>query len=562
MADGATLTRTGTVPAPGNAVRRPLSRIPRPFVEWCPRGVRPRVGTGLRPTGCAVHQLIRLKRAGASGDDLWPDLTWELAPRLDVGENVRWRGTAEVSQLTYIRDSGGDFTLAWSLKDTASVLITDRRVMYVGRTLEPHKGLPPVAARGLPGRRSTAGDVERYVGHVRFEWTANVIFESIKHLAVRVAAISLTCVDAGTGLPVRLMLTMNYTLHHMRVPFVADVAGQLARDIAGSRLRTRGGLGDEDVAGLAAVRDGADPVTTAHGLRWDLPGHRVIAAGTHEPSTQVAAAPAPSTAVAPLPAVPASPPAPHARPRVSLGTRLTDVLAMGFAVVLALAGLVGLLRLAGVAQAVRARDQARAATAAGDVRVATRDWLTVLRAAPQSREALLRIACLSWDAGYEDEAVLYFQRALTAGARWNAPVNGARCFVNEPSLHRLALVDRSLPMIYVRPASGDPDGELLEQIARASDPPTDSRVPLAVACLNDRAGLTYLSAMGFTVALGTATEAIASTGVLRRCLDSMKDRYGFVRRNGMELFLPYDFSDRVFIPESSPIPSRIGRVLP
>jgi hypothetical protein len=225
------------------------------------------------------------------------------------------------------------------------------------------------------------------------------------------------------------------------------------------------------------------------------------------------------------------------------------------------------------------RDTARHATAAGQVRTAARAWLNVLSAAPRSIEALIALSCLSWDAGYQDEAVLYYQRALTAGAGWDRIVTPGTCFVNAPTLHRLARV--RLPggtLLFVVPGAADVDGAVLVAIANGnvSDAirakyleaiapdrePTDVDVLLATACLNDRVGLSYLASLNFTLGINGATHAVAPTGALNECLHSLPDRYGFVTRSGVDLYLPKDLASRLFIPEQSPLPGPLPPVLP
>ena len=367
-------------------------------------------------------QLIRARRADGLGGGPWPDLTAAMTPRLEDGEVVQWRGKAEASQCTYYRPPGadGDFELVWSLKDTALVLVTDRRVIFGGKILEPQRKVPAELRDGLPGRTAKAADAELYLGQVRFEWVANVRFNSYQQLGMKMAAVSLVCVGAD-GRTVMILLMMQGRLHGAYPPQVSSLARAMAAGVAAHRLAARGGeLSVDDSLALTAMRDGGAPAPLEGGMRWDLPGEvRVEDAG-------------PPPGMAPADVVP-----PEVAPPVELvrreRMRLPDVLTIVVAVALVVVGLAGVPGIAATRNALNARNQARAATAAGDLRSAARSWFTVLRLAPRSTEALLRLACLSWDAGYQDEAVTYYERALVAGVRWNQRLINADCLCAQKS---------------------------------------------------------------------------------------------------------------------------------
>jgi hypothetical protein len=265
---------------------------------------------------------------------------------------------------------------------------------------------------------------------------------------------------------------------------------------------------------------------------------------------------------------------------VSPGRTLLDYAAILAAVVLVLFALTSLPQLGESGAAVSQRDRARAVTATGDIRAATRAWLTVLTAAPRSTEALLNLGCLSWTAGYQEEAALYYERALAGGIRWDEIVIVRNCFVNAPRMHGLRMVDvhHIRPLLYVAPKPDDVDAGVLVAIATEHptpttqeryrkaiaphDQPTLAQVVFAIGCLNDRAGARWMASESITLALNLNTEALPPTGALRDCLNRLPDRYGFTTKGGVEIFMPRDLGDRLFIPESSPIPAKTARILP
>jgi hypothetical protein len=122
-----------------------------------------------------------------------------------------------------------------------------------------------------------------------------------------------------------------------------------------------------------------------------------------------------------------------------------------------------------------------------------------------------------------------------------------------------------MPLLYAAPSRKDRAGVALEAIATAEPgtprPPLDHSL-LAAACLNDRSGLRLLAAMNLTIALNDP-QIPPAHGVLRTCVGKFRGRYGFQPQpNGTEIFAPMDLKDRVFLPNSSPIPGRLPRPLP
>jgi hypothetical protein len=208
----------------------------------------------------------------------------------------------------------------------------------------------------------------------------------------------------------------------------------------------------------------------------------------------------------------------------------------------------------------------RSALARGDRRQAVQAWADVLRTAPRSLDALVLTSCAEWDIGYADEAVVYYQRALLAGLPWNRLVVSHQCFLNAPMLHGLRTAQiAGMPILYAAPSRKDRAGVALEAIATAApraSRPQPAQSLLAAACLNDRSDLRLLAAMDMTIALNDPRMPPAH-GVLRTCVGRFRGRYGFqTQPNGPEIFLPKDLKDRVFRPNSSPIPGRLPRPLP
>ncbi|GIF63957.1 hypothetical protein Ais01nite_19920 [Asanoa ishikariensis] len=512
--------------------------------------------------------IARREASGQPQDDiLWPSIGPDFRAHLAADEPLRWTGTLrDVSEL---RPVGDDPNILWTMGDfDCPLAITDRRLIYVTREIKTKSGPMTGYLIGLHANDDRKWADHRYAGQVRFEWPTRIQLILRKVAFLKLAVILITC-RRPDGQTTVISLTMS--LHRgFRAAAVTALVQALVRDIASHRLMSRPG---QDTAALEQLRATAAPSAQSPGeLTWDLPAALPIGIEVRRPPT------------APVSVAQPPPPAVAPRPARSGGVKPLNVVAMVLAVVLIVCALGSLPDLGTAGSAVAKRDVAREATAAGDVRRAARAWLDVLAAAPRSVEALLRLSCLSWDAGYQDEAVAYFDRALGAGVRWDDTVIGEPCFVNAPTLHRLRLTyyDGSSPALYVQPKNDDETAAILTAIARGAPGPAeestyrDAIAPypkaqewqrlLAIGCLNERAGLRYHAGKHFSAGLDLhlrlREEPLAVGGPLESCVKAMGPNYGFVRRNGSELFFPKDLGDRMFIPESSPLPSRLPLVLP
>jgi hypothetical protein len=268
---------------------------------------------------------------------------------------------------------------------------------------------------------------------------------------------------------------------------------------------------------------------------------------------------------APAPQPPA-PEAPTARPagkvRIAFVERV-GVIALALIVLLVLASFGGL---RSTTSAARDLERGHVALHRGDHRNAVRAWQDVLMASPGSLKARLLLSCTLWDIGYVDDAVQYYQQALVEGLPWNTVVTDRRCWLNDPTGHRLRLRSvQHVPVLYVRPGDKDRDGVALHAIlagGRADAPhhPLPAESMLAAACLNDRADLRLLAAIHMTLALNDPALPRLN-GVLLRCATSFKGRYRFQVRAGQEIFFPADRDERTFWTSHSPIPAHRPRPL-
>jgi hypothetical protein len=198
---------------------------------------------------------------------------------------VKWWGSADVSLLRYNRSlpNGGDYEFAWDLMDTAEVLITNRRLIYRANSLSRKPGRLAHIRAGIaramatwPARLSP----NAYLGHVRFEWAANVFLEVERKWGISVAVVMVTVVGHELP-PMRLGLGFHLYSGGMSESGVHSLAQALAGGIANYRLSTRTNcLLPSELKDLACRRDMGDSVKTDSGaLRWDLPGALPFVAG-------------------------------------------------------------------------------------------------------------------------------------------------------------------------------------------------------------------------------------------------------------------------------------------
>jgi hypothetical protein len=519
-----------------------------------------------------MDELIKRLKPGPQNDPRWPAIGRSRRVQRTEAEPIRWEGEADVSQSRYNRalPEGGDFEIAWNLVDTANVVITDRRMAYSAHTLK--KSAPGV----LTGVRAVLGKTDRsrwdsvQAGHMRFDWPVNVMLMTQRTMWTNIASLGVTCLGES-DVPQRILLVFEFGSKNSAVADPTRLADALATAIARYRIAARG---DElDAAALGALTQVTPVVTASGGLRWDLPGALRYPGVTAGPDSVTA-----------VPEDPAHPmPSSTGKPHGWAGgawSRLWNGVAMVAATALVLFALGSLPSFGASAHAVSLRDAARTASATGDPRGAARAWISVLNAAPRSVEALVRLSCLDWDIGYQDEAVVYYQRALNDGAVWDRVIIEESCFLNAPLLHNLSIVEfiAGFPLLYANPDGGDADGAVLRAVATASPTegtraaylsaiapqtePTDWQRLLALACLNDRAGLRLLAAVALTGGLNGVTAPLATDGLLRSCLIDLGPRYSFITKNGVEIFRPKDLGTRTFIPENSPVPATLPRALP
>jgi hypothetical protein len=210
--------------------------------------------------------LIARQRPGTHpGDDnRWPIVGPDLTIRLSPDESMQWRGAAEVSMLRYNRSlpDGGDYEHAWSLQETAEVLITNTRLLYRANTLTRKTGYLSGIRAGVAS--AIAGGPPRlsphaYLGQVRFDWVVNVMLKLQRKFHLSFGMVMLTVIGAR-NLPMRLVLTFPLQPNGMTEPNVRGLASALVHGIAAHRRVVP-----------------ADPETMPSGLvRWDIPGSRPV----------------------------------------------------------------------------------------------------------------------------------------------------------------------------------------------------------------------------------------------------------------------------------------------
>lgn len=309
-------------------------------------------------------------------------------------------------------------------------------------------------------------------------------------------------------------------------------------------LTSRGAKPEAVVAALSETLFDAD-FDGLDGLRDDVLGTARLVTRAPEGS-----APEPPTAQ------------PAGKVRIAFVERV-GVIALALIVLLVLASFGGL---RSTTSAARHLERGQVALHRGDHRSAVRAWQDVLMASPGSLKARLLLSCTLWDIGYVDDAVQHYQQALVLGLPWNTVVTDRRCWLNDPTGHRLRLRSvQHVPVLYVRPRDKDRDGVAFHTIlagGRADDPrhPLPAESMLAAACLNDRADLRLLAAIHMTLALNDPALPRLN-GVLLHCATSFKGRYRFQVRAGQEIFFPADRDERTFWTSHSPIPAHRPRPL-
>jgi hypothetical protein len=385
------------------------------------------------------------------------------------------------------------------------------------------------------------------VGQIRFEWPVDVFVQATS-VPWPGAAIFLTCTDGGQ--PVRLLVGW---LRGIGGPPAEERAAGFARALAGdiARFRLRGDpsrLSGAETQRLLTLRDQPGSGGNQSGLRLELPG--AVPVGEVYPERQ--AATDPQTPMAP------AGPEPEPRRRLGLLERIGVVALCG--ILLLALWTVGGLR--STSAAAGELDRARQAFQRGDEREVVRAGDAVLRTTPRSLVALVLNSCATWDIGYTDEAVLYYQRALMAGLPWNRLVVHRSCFLNAPTYHGLRMAEvAGMPILYAASRGRTASSSALEAVVVGDARTTPGESLLAAACLNDRSDLRLLAAAQLTMALNGPALPQAK-GALRSCLQKLRGRYVFETRDHQGIFWPKDLGDRRFLPDSSPIPGRLPRRLP
>jgi len=107
----------------------------------------------------------------------------ELALRLEDGETVRWRGARPVAEARRLdrNDPESEFRV-WSLEHVTDLVVTDRRLAYVGQGLEVESRGPSAQlmeeTRRAYGALPDGGRV--LVGQVRFQLPASVFVQPVR----------------------------------------------------------------------------------------------------------------------------------------------------------------------------------------------------------------------------------------------------------------------------------------------------------------------------------------------------------------------------------------------
>src|SRR5689334_20762445 len=100
-------------------------------------------------------------------DLLWPDITAESQVRMEPGEVVSWRGSAQLAEVRFGSDK--KMERVWKMTESAEYTITNRRIFYLDKDIERGTGRLGKIAWCLyqfgPDSRSAIA-----AGQVRFQW--------------------------------------------------------------------------------------------------------------------------------------------------------------------------------------------------------------------------------------------------------------------------------------------------------------------------------------------------------------------------------------------------------
>lgn len=207
---------------------------------------------------------------GKVDDLLWPSVTTDLQVRMDPGEVVAWRGTAEMAEVRSATDH--KLERIWKTAGPAEYTITNRRIFYKTRSIERGDGkLAKIAWCLCPAEAGSLGEIA--VGQVRFQWPAKV---SLDFSRAGTTGIMITCQDGATPATLAMVFSDAASGQPTRLP-ATNVAKLLVSEIARFRLEARAGqLKPEYVSHLTMQRDDPTPVEIGSELRWVLEGGLII----------------------------------------------------------------------------------------------------------------------------------------------------------------------------------------------------------------------------------------------------------------------------------------------
>lgn len=183
----------------------------------------------------------------------------------------------------------------------------------------------------------------------------------------------------------------------------------------------------------------------------------------------------------------------------SWGRRAASVVALVLLLVLTVASWSGM---ADLRSDYREISKARAAEESGDLRSAASLYQTVFVRNPKSTMAHLYHACLTWRAGYRDQAALSYSSALAVGWPPWAEFNEPGCFLENPSALGFRLIEwEGRPFLVKLPETTDSQssqwlrvfGSRLEAYRSGMQTLDLATAVLAGFCLSDRADYRLLA---------------------------------------------------------------------
>ncbi|MDQ3822943.1 MAG: hypothetical protein M3321_06860 [Actinomycetota bacterium] len=218
--------------------------------------------------------------------------------------------------------------------------------------------------------------------------------------------------------------------------------------------------------------------------------------------------------------------------------------------------------------AVRALEAGRARLERGDLVAAMRNFAGAALFENQSVRIRVMNACVVWELGFRDQAVLEAQDALNLGYRPGEASHylGRSCFLDAAEFRGLGFMrpKASSPpwLIYPRPWANDVVGQKYLQIAHEAKDRRPADTFVALACLADRYDLRSLAGFMLTMGLNLNERLGAKPtpfAPIRRCLGNppVKGAYTYVhiaQRNAY-LFFPNDFRERIPTPRRAEPPS-------